>query len=285
MKKNKATSKKSVPKLAKLKYIIIGLLMSLSIIIIFLFALLFLDMITLNFPPFNKMAGIDEKISESGAKMTGLYDAEMVYFDREGTFSGDLEELGFETNTLTEDYHLILYADKYGFVARALGNLDDDDFFDIWVITDESSEPTHVANDLYNIGEYEGVPYIKKIEARRILSGIFISEETYFAEENTYNTDPNYLGFEVLSELKYYKWEILYADDVGFLAVCWGNIDKDVSKDVWIAHEDDREPFHLFDDLNDIDNREHLSSDYYDAGDGERGILEAFLEGIGMGGK
>ena len=498
MKKSEHTSTKSISGFGKFKYFMIGLFISLVLITILLFVLTFLDVLTLNFPPFNKEARIAEKIEGSKTILTELYDAEMAYFAREGTFSNDPDDLGFKLVALPEGYGLkVIYASEYGFlarmwgnldkddaldiweitaksrepvhiyddventgddidpeeppgsvdaqgeaslllsgiytaelthfaeknyfstdfdvigfepasepeyynyeifaagdycflarawgnldddeyldiweitcqdrepvhvfddvtdsgrnidpmeitlspeqedmaymlsglylaeeanfyetdiysvssddigfeppieyknyswailcadgnsfVARAWGNLDDDGFLDVWEITEDNREPVHIANDLYDIGEFiedpEDIPCARLSEARTILSGIYTAEEAYFAEMNTYSISTDETGFEPASEPKYYKWNVLYVDDYGFLAVCWGNLDEDPFIDVWIGHEDDREPFHLFDDLNDRDNSEGLS-DYYDADDEERGIFEAFLGRIGMG--
>jgi hypothetical protein len=91
----------------------------------------------------------------------------------------------------------------------------------------------------------------KYSEARTILTGIYEAEMGYFAENNTFSSDPGAVGFEPYREPRYYRWEIISADDKHFLARAWGNIDKDAELDIWEETDRSREPYRVFDDIND----------------------------------
>ena len=90
----------------------------------------------------------------------------------------------------------------------------------------------------------------KQSEARTILVGIYEAESAFYLSNNRYSIDPNELGFRPASEPKYYQWEIVSANDMGFQAMAWGNIDRDDTVDTWEVTEQSRDPVNTTDDVS-----------------------------------
>lgn len=94
------------------------------------------------------------KQNEARSILEEIYFEETSYCAMKATFSTDLNEIGFKTFSEPEYYEFkIIQADKYGFVARAWGNIDEDDKIDIWEVTDKSRTPVCIYDDVKNEGK------------------------------------------------------------------------------------------------------------------------------------
>lgn len=83
-----------------------------------------------------------------------VYQAELSYFAKHGCFSDNPETIGFVPDSGRRDYTWkIIRADCRSFLARAWANIDDDDYLDIWEITEaERWLPLHVFDDRTDTG-------------------------------------------------------------------------------------------------------------------------------------
>lgn len=93
----------------------------------------------------------------------------------------------------------------------------------------------------------------KKSEAKSNLSAIYSSELSYFAEYDTYSTSFMTIRWVPVGTLKYYTYSVgteLYgigdpvpagitpaADSLSFSACAWGNLDQDITYDIWQIDE------------------------------------------------
>jgi len=86
--------------------------------------------------------------------LVGIYDAEAAYFAEHGCFEADPERIGFAPKRRPRYYTwAVVHAGCGGYIARAWGNLDDDDALDIWEITDhDEGRPMHVFSDEFDRG-------------------------------------------------------------------------------------------------------------------------------------
>ncbi|MBN1880991.1 MAG: hypothetical protein JW885_02350 [Deltaproteobacteria bacterium] len=86
--------------------------------------------------------------------LVGIYDAEAAYFTEHGCFDADPKRIGFSPKHRPRYYSwAIVHAGCGGYIARAWGNLDDDDALDIWEITDyDRQKPMHVFSDEFDQG-------------------------------------------------------------------------------------------------------------------------------------
>lgn len=98
---------------------------------------------------------IEARKYEAAIILGGIYDAEVTYYLEKNGYSDDFEKIGFEHTAAPiyySDYEVI-YADKGHFVARAWGNIDDDEYLDIWQVTDLDRAPLNIADDITNEGD------------------------------------------------------------------------------------------------------------------------------------
>lgn len=93
----------------------------------------------------------------------------------------------------------------------------------------------------------------KKSEAKSNLGAIYNCELSYYAEYDTYSTSFALIRWVPVGTLKYYTYTIgseLYgigdpvpagitpgADTISFSAYSWGNLDQDVTYDIWQMDE------------------------------------------------
>lgn len=203
-----------------------------------------------------------DRRSEAMDVLNEIYAAELEYHEMEGRYSIDPHEIGFKNVPKSRGYEFkIIYADSESFVAMAWGNIDVDDKIDIWEVSDKDIIPVCIYDDFENEGKYidplkfeeTRVSELKKrglsntrfellnkrLEAYRILNGIYQAELVYFEKEAAYSTSLDELGYKPFSEPKYYQFEIIRADKDGFVARAWGNIDEDVKIDVLEVTEKD----------------------------------------------
>jgi hypothetical protein len=95
----------------------------------------------------------------------------------------------------------------------------------------------------------------KQEEARNVLTGLFESEMSYFAQHRCFSSEPADLNFDPETS-RDYEWAIIAADCTSFVARAWGNLDDDPSLDIWeITNDDAFRPLHVFDDKKDIGYR------------------------------
>ena len=100
-------------------------------------------------------SGEDESIQDEAILiLEGIYDAEAAYFDQHECFEMDPERIDFTPARRPRYYSwAIIRAGCGGYIARAWGNLDDDDAVDIWEITDyDDRRPMHVFSDEFDRG-------------------------------------------------------------------------------------------------------------------------------------
>jgi hypothetical protein len=100
---------------------------------------------------------IDEEESaqnEAIEILEGIYDAEAVYFQEHECFDADPNRIAFTPAQRPRYYSwAIVHAGCGGYIARAWGNLDEDDAVDIWEITDyDGRKPMHVFSDEFDRG-------------------------------------------------------------------------------------------------------------------------------------
>ena len=91
----------------------------------------------------------------------------------------------------------------------------------------------------------------RQSEARILLSGVYESELTYFAENSVYAGDFRQINFRPASEPKYYtNWYLnISGDSYHFTASCSADLDHDGIDDVWIVTDCSREPWNIYNDL------------------------------------
>ena len=100
------------------------------------------------------LTGDESAQDEAMDILEGIYDAEAAYFAQHECFEADPESIGFAPARRPRYYSwVIVYAGCGGYIARAWGNLDDDDAVDIWEITDyDGRRPMHVFSDEFDRG-------------------------------------------------------------------------------------------------------------------------------------
>ncbi len=91
----------------------------------------------------------------------------------------------------------------------------------------------------------------RQSEARILLSGVYASEITYFAEHSVYAGSFHDISFRPASEPKYYKnWYLnISGDRFHFRASCSADLDNDGKSDLWMVTDCNREPWNVYDDL------------------------------------
>lgn len=97
----------------------------------------------------------DESVQDEAITiLEGIYDAEAAYFQEHECFGADPDRIGFAPTRRPRYYSWeIVHAGCGGYIARAWGNLDDDDAVDIWEITDyDRRKPMHVFSDEFDRG-------------------------------------------------------------------------------------------------------------------------------------
>lgn len=119
---------------------------------------------------------------------------------------------------------------------------------------------------------------IKQFEVRENFAMISEYEESYFDTNHTYISDIDAIEHGVPLTSNYYTFEIVYADDMGFLAIAWANMDDDEFWDIWIVTEDHHEPFTYMSDFRDSDY-----SEYFEMRDVYRDSLNRFIDDISTG--
>jgi prepilin-type N-terminal cleavage/methylation domain-containing protein len=93
----------------------------------------------------------------------------------------------------------------------------------------------------------------RQSEARILLAGVFESEVAYFAEYSEYTNSWERISFRPASEPKYYKnWKLnISGNSFHFTASCSADLDHDNLNDIWVVTDCSREPWNIFNDLND----------------------------------
>jgi type II secretory pathway pseudopilin PulG len=91
----------------------------------------------------------------------------------------------------------------------------------------------------------------RQSEAIGLLSGIRDAEESYYHQKGSYSMDADELGLTFPPKPNRYEWKITRADDKGFRAEAWGNIDDDGAIDRWEITSKDRFPRNV---VNDVEN-------------------------------
>jgi hypothetical protein len=89
----------------------------------------------------------------------------------------------------------------------------------------------------------------RQFEARMMLKRIYLHEFMFFFEKGTYSADPEEISYIIFPTPKYYQFKIIHADEDGFVARAWGNIDKDDKIDIWEVTEKDGVPVCIYDDV------------------------------------
>ena len=123
---------------------------------------------------------------------------------------------------------------------------------------------------------------IKQMEVRENFAIISEYEEDYYDTHHTYISDIDTIDQAIPLTSNYYEFEIIYADDMGFLAVAWGNIDDDEYQDILIITEDRHELFTYMSDLSDSEYS-HYIGQYIELRDVYREHLDRFIEDISTG--
>jgi hypothetical protein len=116
----------------------------------------------------------DEPLQDEAVKiLEGISDAEAAYFTEHRCFDADPLVIGYAPPEKPRIYSwAIVHAGCGGYIARAWGNLDDDDALDIWEITDyDEGRPMHVFSDEFDRG-YEIDPESPK--TWRPTDGVFL---------------------------------------------------------------------------------------------------------------
>jgi prepilin-type N-terminal cleavage/methylation domain-containing protein len=93
----------------------------------------------------------------------------------------------------------------------------------------------------------------RQSEARILLTGVYASEVSYFAEHSIYAANFEQISFRPASEPKYYRnWYLnISGDYFHFTASCSADLDHDNINDVWVVTDCSREPWNVFNDLTD----------------------------------
>ncbi len=93
----------------------------------------------------------------------------------------------------------------------------------------------------------------RQSEARILLSGVYASELSYFAEKSVYAGNFEQISFRPASEPKYYKnWYLnISGDQFHFTASCSADLDHDGIDDIWEVTDCSREPWNIYNDLTD----------------------------------
>jgi prepilin-type N-terminal cleavage/methylation domain-containing protein len=93
----------------------------------------------------------------------------------------------------------------------------------------------------------------RQSEARILLSGVYSSETVYFAEHSRYARSYDEINFRPSSEPKYYKnWYLNISGNANhFTASCSADLDHDGHNDCWLVTDCNRDPWNVYDDLND----------------------------------
>jgi len=96
----------------------------------------------------------------------------------------------------------------------------------------------------------------RQSEARVLLTGVYTSEVSYFAEHSVYARNFEQISFRPASEPKYYRnWYLnISGDRFHFTASCSADLDSDNLDDVWVVTDCSREPWNTFNDLTDESN-------------------------------
>ena len=92
-------------------------------------------------------------------------------------------------------------------------------------------------------------------EARVLLGGVWTGETAYYADKSEFVVDNNVLGFNPLTDPKFYKtWDIFVfppATREHFVATCSTNLDMDVFVDSWYLDDLSKNPVNTFSDIQD----------------------------------
>jgi Tfp pilus assembly protein PilE len=93
----------------------------------------------------------------------------------------------------------------------------------------------------------------RQSEARILLTGVYASEVSYFAEHSIYAASFEQISFRPASEPKYYtNWYLnISGDSFHFTASCSADLDHDSINDVWVVTDCSREPWNISNDLID----------------------------------
>lgn len=93
----------------------------------------------------------------------------------------------------------------------------------------------------------------RQSEARVLLSGVYASEVTFFAEHSRYAGSFDEISFRPASEPKYYKnWYLnISGNRFHFTATCSADLDHDGHLDYWMVTDCNRDPWNVYDDLKD----------------------------------
>jgi hypothetical protein len=96
---------------------------------------------------------------------------------------------------------------------------------------------------------YRHVIVSKQDDARAVLTEIYKAELAYYDSHKTYTESFSDLGITAAPRTEAYEFGILSADEDGFVARAWGNLDGDPALDIWEITHRSPEPVHRFDDV------------------------------------
>jgi type II secretory pathway pseudopilin PulG len=93
------------------------------------------------------------KQSEARILLNGVYEAEVAYYAEHSEFTGDFSLLNFQPASDPKYYmnwYLNISGEPDHFTATCSANIDKDDEWDIWIITERNREPWNSYNDVKN---------------------------------------------------------------------------------------------------------------------------------------
>jgi prepilin-type N-terminal cleavage/methylation domain-containing protein len=92
-------------------------------------------------------------------------------------------------------------------------------------------------------------------EARILLGGVWTGETAYYAEKSQFIVDNTIIGFNPVTEPKFYKnWDIFVyppGTQEHFVATCSTNLDMDAFLDTWYLDDLNKDPINTFNDIQD----------------------------------
>jgi len=94
------------------------------------------------------------KQSEARILLNGVYEAEVAYFAEFSEFTGDFNRLNFQPASDPKYYinwYLNINGEPDHFTATCSANIDRDDEWDVWMITDRNRQPWNTYNDVRNM--------------------------------------------------------------------------------------------------------------------------------------
>jgi len=94
------------------------------------------------------------KQSEARILMSGVYEAEIAYFAEHTAFTGDFTLLSFQPASdpkYYKNWYLNINGEPDHFTATCSANIDRDDNWDVWIITERNRASWNLNNDVRDI--------------------------------------------------------------------------------------------------------------------------------------